>query len=212
VNYKINKVKSGMEKPSKFSFSGQQEGERIISTITPHKIALIIGYIKAVGVSILFLICFVSLGRITSVFVATGILISIFTLVIGILICNSLYLKRITYITDRRIIRFEPSNIFVINSRSLTWDNILKVKTFPTNFLFRLMNIGSVIVHSKTTLTGDNSPNQILIGNDDIILKSVYFYKDFGNYIDKIIYLYSHDKNGLETMRPFVGKKRGQRY
>lgn len=201
-----------MESYNKFLFSGQQEGEKVISTLNPHKITLIFGYIKTIFASVLLLTCFLFLKNINNIFIVIGILISILVLIGGIFICKTLYSKKVTYITDRRIIRFEPSNIFVVNSRSLTWDNILKIKTFSPNFIFRMMNVGNAIIHSKTTISGDNSPNQVLIGNDDIILKNIYFYSDFGNYIDKILYLYSNDRNGLETVRPFVGKKVGQRY
>lgn len=201
-----------MEEYSKFLFSGQQEGERVISTIKPHKITLIFGYIKVISVSVLSLICFIFFKNIANIFVSIGILVSILILIGGVLICNSLFSKKIIYITDRRIIRFDPSNIFVVNSRSLTWENVLKVKTFATNFIFRMMNVGNVIVHSKTTISGDNTLKQVLIGNDDIILKNIYFYRDLGNYIDKILYLYSNDKSGFETVKPFVGKKFGQRY
>ncbi|MDD4937897.1 MAG: hypothetical protein PHX34_02655 [Candidatus Shapirobacteria bacterium] len=200
------------ENISNSSFTGQQEGEKIISIVKPHNITRIIGYIKLFCVFALLLIGFISLQKISYVFIIVGVVISVFTLVIGIFICHSLYLKRVVYITDRRIIRFEPSNIFVINSRSLTWDNVLKVKTFSPTFFLRLINIGNVIVHSKTTLTGDNNPNQTLIGNDDIFLKDIYFYKDLGNYIDKILYLHSNDRDKLKDIRPFIVKNKGQRY
>jgi hypothetical protein len=201
-----------MENLSGSSFTGQQEGEKILSIITPHKSAFIVEYIKLICVSALLLVGFVSLREISQIFVVVGIVSSILTLVIGFFVYRSLHSKRVTYITDRRIIRFEPSNIFVVNSRSLTWDNILKVKTFATNILWRLINVGNAIVHSKTTSTSVNDPNQVLVGNDDIVLKKVHFYKDLGNYIEKILYVYSHDQNELKNIRPFVAKVKGKRY
>ena len=94
----------------------------------------------------------------------------------------------------------------------LTWDNVLKVKTFSTNIIWRLKNIGTVIIHSKTTSTSVNNPNQILLSNDDIVLKNVHYYKDLGNYLDKVLYLYIHDKKELDAIHPFVNKPKGQRY
>jgi hypothetical protein len=201
-----------MENSLNDTFPGQQEGEKILSVITPHQSAFVLEYFKLVCVSLLILVGFISLQKISPIFITVGILFSLFTLIIGFFLYRSLHAKRIAYLTDRRLVRFEPSNVFVVNSRSLTWDNTLKVKTFPTNLLWRLKNIGTVIVHSKTTSTSVNSPDQVLLSNDDIVLKNVYYYKDLGNYIDKILYLYEHNSKELENIHPFVNKPKGQRY
>jgi hypothetical protein len=201
-----------MENLSNSSFIGQQEGEKILSIITPQPAVFILEYTKLICVAVLFLIGFISLRQISYIFIIVGIVLSVFTLITGFFLYRSIHSKRVAYITDRRIVRFEPSNAFVVNSRSLTWDNVLKVKTFSTNLFWRLMNVGNAIIHSKTTATSVNDTNQILIGNDDIVLKNVYFYKDLGNYIDKILYLYLHDQDELKNIRPFVAKAKSQRY
>lgn len=201
-----------MENNSNSTFLGQQEGEKIISVITPHQSVFILEYAKLIFVSLFILIGFISLQKISPIFVTVGIVFSLLTLIVGYFLYRTLHSKRFTYLTDRRIVRFEPSNAFVVNNRSLTWDNALKVKTFSTSLIWRLKNIGTVIVHSKTTSTGINSPDQTLLSNDDIVLKNVYYYKDLGNYIDKILYLYQHDPSGLESIHPFITKAKGQRY
>lgn len=201
-----------MENLENSTFLGQQEGEKIISVITPHQSVFALEYAKLVFVSLFLLTGFISLQKISPFFVPVGIIFSLFTLVVGFFLYRSLHSKRFTYITNRRIVRFEPSNAFIINNRSLTWDNVLKIKTFSSNFIWRLKNVGTVIIHSKTTSTSINSPDQVLLSNDDIVLKNVYFYKDLGNYIDKILYLYQHDPAGLESIHPFVNKNKGQRY
>lgn len=194
------------------TFPGQQEGEKILSVITPHQSVFILEYAKLIGVSLFILIGFISLQKINPFFVTVGIIFSLLTLIIGYFLYRTLHSKRFTYLTDRRIVRLEPSNIFVVNNRSLSWDNVLKIKTFSTNFIWRLKNIGTVIIHSKTTSTSINSPDQVLLSNDDIVLKNVYYYKDLGNYLDKILYLYEHDKKELDNIHPFVTKAKGQRY
>ena len=201
-----------MENLSKTSFPGQQDGEKILSVITPHQSTFTLEYLKLIAVSLIILIGFVSFQKISPIFVTVGLLFSIFTLIIGCFLYHSLHSKRFTYVTNRRLVRFEPSNAFTVNNRSLTWDNVLKVKTFSTNIIWRLKNIGTVIIHSKTTSTSVNNPNQILLSNDDIVLKNVHYYKDLGNYLDKVLYLYIHDKKELNNIHPFVNKPRGQRY
>jgi hypothetical protein len=190
-----------MENNSENTFPGQQDGEKIISVITPHQFAFTLEYVKLICISLFLLIGFVSLQRISPVFILIGIVLSISTLVIGFWLYRSIHAKRITYITNYRLVRFEPSNAFVVNTRSLTWDNVIKVKTLPTNIIWRIKNLGTVIVHSKNTSA-----------NDDIVLKDIHYYKDLGNYIDKILYLYAHDPKELDRVHPFVDKPKGQRY
>lgn len=201
-----------MENFTNNAFPGKQEDEKILSVITPHQSIFILEYAKLIGVALFILVGFLSLQGISPIFITIGILFSVFTLTVGFFLYRSLHSKRFTYLTDRRIVRFEPSNVFVVNNRSLSWDNVLKIKTFSTNFIWRLKNIGTIIVHSKTTSTGINSSDQNLLSNDDIVLKDVYYYKDLGNYFDKILYLYEHDKEGLVNIHPFVTKIKGQRY
>jgi len=201
-----------MENFTNNAFPGKQEDEKILSVITPHQSIFILEYAKLIGVALFILVGFLSLQGISPIFITIGILFSVFTLTVGFFLYRSLHSKRFTYLTDRRIVRFEPSNVFVVNNRSLSWDNVLKIKTFSTNFIWRLKNIGTIIVHSKTTSTGINSSDQNLLSNDDIVLKDVYYYKDLGNYFDKILYLYEHDKESLVNIHPFVTKIKGQRY
>jgi hypothetical protein len=201
-----------MENTQNDTFPGLQEGEKILSIITPHPSVFTLEYVKLISASLLILVGFCSLNKISPLFVSVGIILSITALILGALLYHSLHSKRIAYITDRRIVRFEPSNAFVVNHRSLSWDDTSKVKTFSTSFLWRLKNIGTVIVHSKTSSATVNNTDQTYLTNDDIVLKSVYYYKDLGNYIDKILYLYKHDKKELRHIHPFVLKPKGQRY
>jgi hypothetical protein len=201
-----------MENAQDTTFPGIQEGEKILSVITPHPSVFTLEYVKLVAASLLVLVGFCSLNKINPVFVTIGILLSIAALILGALLYHSLHSKRITYITDRRIVRFEPSNAFVVNHRSLSWDDTSKVKTFSNNLLWRLKNIGTVVIHSKTSSATVNTTDQTFMTNDDIVLKSVHYYKDLGNYIDKILYLHKNDKSEIQKLHSFVPKPKGKRY
>jgi len=201
-----------MEDAQDTTFPGLQEGEKILSVITPHPSVFTLEYVKLITASLLVLVGFCSLNKISPIFVTIGILLSITALILGGLLYHSLHSKRIAYITDRRIIRFEPSNAFVVNHRSLNWDNTSKVKTFSTSLLWRLKNIGTVVIHSKTSSATVNTTDQTFMTNDDIVLKNVHYYKDLGNYLDKILYLHKNDKSEIQKLHPFVPKPKGQRY
>jgi len=201
-----------MEDAQDTTFPGLQEGEKILSVITPHPSVFTLEYVKLITASLLVLVGFCSLNKISPIFVTIGILLSITALILGGLLYHSLHSKRIAYITDRRIVRFEPSNAFVVNHRSLNWDDTSKVKTFSTSLLWRLKNIGTVVIHSKTSSATVNTTDQTFMTNDDIVLKNVHYYKDLGNYLDKILYLHKNDKSEIQKLHPFVPKPKGQRY
>jgi len=201
-----------MEDAQDTTFPGLQEGEKILSVITPHPSVFTLEYVKLITASLLVLVGFCSLNKISPIFVTIGILLSITALILGGLLYHSLHSKRIAYITDRRIIRFEPSNAFVVNHRSLNWDDTSKVKTFSTSLLWRLKNIGTVVIHSKTSSATVNTTDQTFMTTDDIVLKNVHYYKDLGNYLDKILYLHKNDKSEIQKLHPFVPKPKGQRY
>ncbi|PIZ58727.1 hypothetical protein COY20_03235 [Candidatus Shapirobacteria bacterium CG_4_10_14_0_2_um_filter_40_12] len=201
-----------MEDAQDTTFPGLQEGEKILSVITPHPSVFTLEYVKLITASLLVLVGFCSLNKISPIFVTIGILLSITALILGGLLYHSLHSKRIAYITDRRIVRFEPSNAFVVNHRSLNWNDTSKVKTFSTSLLWRLKNIGTVVIHSKTSSATVNTTDQTFMTNDDIVLKNVHYYKDLGNYLDKILYLHKNDKSEIQKLHPFVPKPKGQRY
>jgi len=201
-----------MEDAQDTTFPGLQEGEKILSVITPHPSVFTLEYVKLITASLLVLVGFCSLNKISPIFVTIGILLSITALILGGLLYHSLHSKRIAYITDRRIVRFEPSNAFVVNHRSLNWNDTSKVKTFSTSLLWRLKNIGTVVIHSKTSSATVNTTDQTFMTTDDIVLKNVHYYKDLGNYLDKILYLHKNDKSEIQKLHPFVPKPKGQRY
>jgi hypothetical protein len=75
------------------------------------------------------------------------------------------------------------------------------------------LNVGRVVVHAKSTvLNVDASIRENVVTDDDVAVDYVYYYKDLGNYVDKILYLYKKNVAELETIKPFVCKPRGKRY
>jgi hypothetical protein len=140
-----------------------------------------------------------------------GIVIALILAVIGTKIVTDYQTRDIAYITDRRLMRFEPTTLFATNPRSLTWDEVVKVKTYPPNAIWKQLAIGNVIVHARTPSRPDeHTPGAVAA--DDIELKDVYYYKDLGNYIDKILFTYKQKPKEMDTIRPFVAKPKGERY
>jgi hypothetical protein len=197
-------------------FFGKQEGERILYVIRPHKLSLFVKlakvYLIAVAVFIALTILGTELG-LRAVFISSGLIISLAMILLGTKIMTNYQKRDIAYVTDRRLMRFEPTTLLATNPRSLTWDEVVKVKTYPPNMIWKELAIGNVVVHARTPARpAEESKGPYTITADDIELRDVYYYKDLGNYIDKILFTYKKRPKAMDEIRPFVTKPKGQRY
>lgn len=197
-------------------FYGRQEDEKILYVVHPHPLATTFGLLKIYAVAVIIALALIILGsQITSLsglFYFIGIALFLIVISIGSKIILDWQNRNISYVTDRRLVRFEPTTLFATNSRALTWDEVVKVKTYPPNFIWKQLAIGNVVVHARTSIrTAEDTPIGTVTA-DDIELKDVYFYRDLGNYIDKILFTYKQKPREIIDIHPFVPKPRGQRY
>ncbi len=189
-------------------FYGRQSDERILSVIRPHHIASFIKLTKVYFIALVAFLAFVLVGSqivgVSSLFKFLGIALGTLIAIIGTKIVGDYQKRNISYITDRRVVHFEPTTLFATNSRTLSWDEVVKVKTYPPNMFWKQMAIGNVVMHARTPSEGESI--------DDIELRDVHYYRDLGNYIDKILFTYKQKPREVSEIRPFVLKPRGERY
>lgn len=198
------------------SFYGQQEDEKILYAIRPHPLSATTKTIKVIVVSFVVFLILYLLGQYAHggsrlmkflSFVVGGAIIFI-----GSKLIHSSQKRGISYITDRRVVRFDPTTFFATNIRSLSWDEVVKVKTYSPNILYKQLMVGNVVIHARTTVktVGEDIDNTVTA--DDIELKDVYLYRDLGNYVDKILFTYKQKPKEMDSVRAFIPKPRGQRY
>lgn len=197
-------------------FYGKQEGERILYVVKPHPFALTFGLIKifliALVISTVFILLGTTLEGLGVIFIIPGLILFFVVIFLGTKIVLDWQAREVAYITDRRIVRFEPTTLFATNSRTLAWDEVVKVKTYPPNFLWKELAIGTVTIHARTSIrTAEDTPIGTVTA-DDIEIKDVYYYKDLGNYIDKILFTYKQQPMAVAEIRPFIPRPRGERY
>ena len=87
----------------------------------------------------------------------------------------------------------------------------MKVKTFPPNLVWKILMVGTVVIHARTTIVTPEEPKPSTVTADDIALTDVYYYRDLGNYIDKILFTYKRQPKEMETFKAFVPMPKGQR-
>ena len=201
------------------SFYGQQTDERILYVVRPHWLSqvILLGKFLA-GAGIVFFIAVIAgeQGFIQKYAGQLGIgggIIAGFIVAIGLWVFGNSRQKNIAYITDRRVVKFEASTPFATNSRSLNWEEAVKVKTYAPNAIWKQMMIGTVVVHAKTTIaTPEVSKTERLVTDDDVEIQNVYFYRDLGNYIEKILFLYKKQPKDIAELQSFIPKEKGKRY
>lgn len=195
-------------------FFGKQDGERILYVVKPHRLSLTFKLLRIYLIAFAVFIVLAILGAQLlelNLFIIVGLIIAVVMVATGTKVVTDYQNRDIAYITDRRLMRFEPTTIFATNPRSLTWDEVVKVKTYPPNALWKQLAIGNVVVHARTPVTpNERKPGVVEV--DDIELKDVYYYKDLGNYIDKILFTYKQKPKEMEAIHEFVPKPKGERY
>jgi len=200
---------------SENNFYGEQTDEHILYVVHPHPLATTIGLIKIYAIALVISVVLVILGSVVNslmgMFNLLALIIFFVVAALGTKIILDWQKRNISYITDRRIVRFEPTTLFATNSRALTWDEVVKVKTYPPNFIWKQLAIGNVVVHARTSVTTVENEKSVVTA-DDIQLNDVYFYRDLGNYIDKILFTYKVKPKEVSEIKPFVPMPRGQRY
>lgn len=184
--------------------------------VRPHKISLLVGTLKVMLASLAIWIGFIAIDSQLSFvdinFGGIGFIAGLVVFLVGFYILNNAYNRRIGYITDRRIVKFEAPSLIATRSRSLSWEEAVKAKTFPPNFVWKSLRIGTVIVHAKTTIAStDVVKSENITTDNDVELNDVYYYLDLGNYIDKILYTYKKTPEEMKNIRTFVLKPKGQR-
>ncbi|KKW11283.1 MAG: hypothetical protein UY49_C0005G0013 [Microgenomates group bacterium GW2011_GWC1_49_7] len=184
-------------------FDGQQEDERVLYTITPHPIAKQLAIARIVFLAVFFFVVLWVIGTIVptaaSLLQVIGLLLACILLSIGIWWNLTVYKKSKTFITDRRIIRFDVVSPFFMTKRALFWNEALKAKAYSPNLLYRTLKIGTI----------DVAPQ--LAEGEDVRVTDVYYFEDLANYIDKILFTFKNSPAEIATLKPFVPKGKGLR-
>lgn len=185
-------------------FDGQQDGERVLYVVSPHPFSKYFAISRVFFLAIFLYIVLWVIGTIVpSAVIAlqlTGFLLALMLVVVGIWWNLTVFKKARTYITDRRIIRFDVVSPFFMTKRALFWNEALKAKAYAPNIFMRMMKIGTIDVEPQ------------LAEHEDVRVTDVYYFEDLANYIDKILFTFKNAPGDIATMKPFVAKEKGQRY
>lgn len=184
-------------------FDGQQTDERILHVVTPHQLAKHIALVRLLFLAIFFFLILQLISSVVPTIAGTARIISVLLtgtlLVVGVWWNQTVYGKSKTFITDRRIIRFEVMTPFFTTKRALFWNEALKAKGYAPNVFWKMLKIGKVRVEPQ------------LAEGEDVLIHDVYMYDDVANYIDKILFTFKNKPADVASINPFVPKPKGAR-
>lgn len=186
-------------------FPGKQEDERILYVVRPHWLMKLVSTAKVlllggVAAAIWYRTAW-KLDAIDQELERYGYMVIGFFALLGLWWVDKYFRSLRTYLTDRRIIRFEAVFPITEKRRALFWSNVVKTRGVAPNVFFRAANIGTVEV----------SPLLVeKIGGIDLYY--TYYFEDVANYMDKIIHFCKNHPERVHELRPFITKPKGQRY
>ncbi|MBI3577563.1 hypothetical protein HY086_06000 [Candidatus Gottesmanbacteria bacterium] len=184
-------------------FDGQQTDERILYVVTPHQFAKYVALVKLIFLAVFFFLILQLIGSVVKEVAApvrlASVVLTAILLIVGGWWNQTVYGKSKTYITDRRIIRFEVMTPFFTTKRALFWNEALKAKGYAPNIFWKMLKIGKVRVEPQ------------LAEGEDVLIHDVYMYDDVANYIDKILFTFKNKPAEVAAIVPFVPKPKGQR-
>lgn len=184
-------------------FPGIQEGERILYQTSPHPTIKYFYFAGVLGAGLFLLLAFQAvLFAILPNFLLQFLMV-VFPVGIAALILwwiHKSFSETELYITDRRVVKFAPTSPMHKTTRSLFWDQTVKLKTYYQYPLFdRLLGLGSLTIHAKSE-------------SDDVDIDHIVYHTDLGNYIDKILFTFHNAPAEMPNIREFIPKPRGKRY
>lgn len=185
-------------------FDGQQEGERILYELRPHYLAKYLAIARGVVISLALMLVLVIIASVVptvrGILTTIGIILGLVLVGASVWWNTKVYGQSRTYVTDRRIMRFDVVSPFWETKRALFWNEALKAKGYAPNVLWRMLGIGTVEV----------SPH--MDQHEDVVVPHVAYFDDLANYIDKILFTYKQTPQALADFNAFIPRPRWKRW
>lgn len=110
------------------------------------------------------------------------------------------YFKTIFIITTRRLTKFIHTTPWTRYQMSLGLDKVVDSAAYSKGYLQAVFGLGTFVARSSA-------------GNiKNFKIENIHLAEDLHNWMNKLMFTFNKDVKGLDTFRPFVHKKIGERY
>ena len=185
-------------------FPGQQADERILYCFRPHKFKKFAGLVNVVLITAALIALFAYAAQTIDVLQEDWLLYGYAAIALLAAVLLWWHLRWCAtfraYITDRRVMRFEAVFPVMEKRRALYWTEVTKAKGVAPNFLWRMMNVGTVEVMPFVS------------DLENLELTYAHYFEDLASYIDKLVFLRKSNSSEIANVRPFVARPYGKRY
>lgn len=197
-----NDAVDDQEENLSFVFEGQQSGERVLYLIRPHWLMLVVHVGRV--------LCVVAPLQLFWYWPENPVrqqLPQYYPWLVTTVACLWIawvykYWSRFrAYLTDRRLVRFEAVFPVTEKRRAILWSAVVKTRGIAPNFLWRLINIGTLEVSPHETEKGGS-----------VAFPYVTYFEDLASYIEKIVFTVRSAPQEPLSIRAFVAKPKGKRY
>lgn len=110
------------------------------------------------------------------------------------------YFKTMFIITTRRLTKFIHTTPWNRYQMSLTLDKVVDSGAYSKGYLQAMFGLGTFVARSSA-------------GNiKNFKIENISFAEDLHNWMNKLMFVFTQDKDKLDNFRPFSAKKIGERY
>jgi len=210
--------------PYDYKFPGQASDEKILFLLRENKNMLAlrqVGVIIAAGT--LFLVGLFLANLLANNFAALGMPLLIFSLATSTLVLvlgwwwlSTLWRKSICVVTTKRLTKFVYTTPFNRHNLSLPLDQIVDTGSYTKGFVQALFRLGTFTARSSASSSGlatdeESSGANKRINKKYFYIENVAVVEDLQHYVAKLLDNFKHNRERLNTFRPFIPKLKGDK-
>ena len=124
---------------------------------------------------------------------------------------SALWRKSIGLITTKRLTKFIFTTPFNRHNFSLPLDMVVDTGAYRKGFKQAIFKLETFTARSSASSSGRSTDNPSRVNKKYFYLENIKFAEDLQHYINKLLYAYRHHLDQIQTFRPFIHQKYGNR-
>ncbi len=204
--------------PYAYKFPGQASSERILFVTRENIVMLWIRRIFVVVVAVIVALLGNWLGSLIQYYLGEAVAVPIIfiSFAIAILIgvggwwwVSILWKKSLVIVTTQRLTKFIYTTPFNRHNLSLPLDMIVDTGSYTKGLLQALLRLGTFTARSSASSSGAATDDPERINKKYFYIENVAVAEDLQHYISKLLNVFRHHSDKLETFRPFLPYLKG---
>ena len=124
---------------------------------------------------------------------------------------SALWKKSIGLITTKRLTKFIFTTPFNRHNFSLPLDMVVDTGAYRKGFKQAIFQLETFTARSSASSSGVSTADPTRINKKYFYLENIKFAEDIQHYVNKLLYVFRHNLDQIQTFRPFIHQKYGNR-